>query len=474
MPRLAASFAAGSSKHATERIEALGDDPRVVQLLFALFDSPPYSAETTRPFWRAALARLEALAGPADVPAIEARSEQAMTRIPTAVGIWLGNQLGKVAKRVAERPDPAPLDGDDAEAADALEAALGGLPAAPGDASVVTEADLLAAVYADPQADGPRRIFGDFLLDRGDPWGELVALQYGARDPAREAALVRDVGPRALGPLAAALNDVRFDRGFPDWASVWRAKVALPKVVGVEPWRTVRTFRTVMWPRQGYALDRQAEKALRAIVDHEVMTSLEAVVGITPTALTDLLAARPRTWRHVAVRPGRDEALDLPAWFAALPALRDFALPLLDQQDDAVLASLCAHGGDLRTLEVTTALSLAAWLPALREALSLETLRFTQHNPHGIGMRLDAGPEGPLTVLTIEAMPASGKPYPAKAVAGALAGLPPGMVREVRLTAVRLGDSFHAPDLDRPPLLPDDAQRATVQRAVEAVGAALG
>ena len=41
----------------------------------------------------------------------------------------------------------------------------------------VTEEELLAAVFAAPDDDAPRRVYADWLLERGDPRGEFIQLQ---------------------------------------------------------------------------------------------------------------------------------------------------------------------------------------------------------------------------------------------------------------------------------------------------------
>jgi uncharacterized protein (TIGR02996 family) len=54
------------------------------------------------------------------------------------------------------------------------------------------EAALVAAIHADPQADEPRRVYADFLLERGDRRGELINVQCELRALER----AYDHGPR--------------------------------------------------------------------------------------------------------------------------------------------------------------------------------------------------------------------------------------------------------------------------------------
>lgn len=77
-------------------------------------------------------------------------------------------------------------------------------------------------VYANPDDDEPRAVLADLLQARGDPRGELIALQLAvaagrASDDgdARIEALVRDHGRAWLGPLAAIALRAELRRGFP-------------------------------------------------------------------------------------------------------------------------------------------------------------------------------------------------------------------------------------------------------------------
>ncbi len=73
--------------------------------------------------------------------------------------------------------------------------------------------DLVAAAPDDP---APRLVLADWLLERGDPWGELIALQsrpHDAAGAARLAALHADT--RWLGRLHDPFIRWRFERGLP-------------------------------------------------------------------------------------------------------------------------------------------------------------------------------------------------------------------------------------------------------------------
>src|SRR5688572_21891418 len=70
-------------------------------------------------------------------------------------------------------------------------------------------AELYAAVLANPDDDAPRLVYADWLTERGDPWGELIAVQI-ARGHADTPAL--QAREREL--LAAVPPGITYRRGF--------------------------------------------------------------------------------------------------------------------------------------------------------------------------------------------------------------------------------------------------------------------
>jgi uncharacterized protein (TIGR02996 family) len=61
--------------------------------------------------------------------------------------------------------------------------------------------ELVDAVYADPLDLAVRQAYGDALLEAGDPRGEFMTLQLGARNPKRERALLAKHGKTWLGAI---------------------------------------------------------------------------------------------------------------------------------------------------------------------------------------------------------------------------------------------------------------------------------
>src|ERR1043165_6551684 len=88
-------------------------------------------------------------------------------------------------------------------------------------------ADLEAAIVADPEDEGPYLVYADWLQSRGDPRGELIIVLHAlatARGPAwaklriREQELLSRYRQVLLGPASGNHDTGRFDwrRGFID------------------------------------------------------------------------------------------------------------------------------------------------------------------------------------------------------------------------------------------------------------------
>ncbi len=183
-----------------------------------------------------------------------------------------------------------------------------------------TEAALLAAIYADPANDAPRAVYADFLIEKGKPLGEFIALQLaraqGKRGTkGREEALLAQHGhtfwpghPGALGHVPRLAN---VDRGFPSCAfnvigSDTPKRAA--KLAGAPGWATIRTLLTVgEWSSTVY----------RKILASN-LPILDSIQGITPkmlAAVGDELTRLP-SLRQLFVRAFIGEA---PAIVEMLP-----------------------------------------------------------------------------------------------------------------------------------------------------------
>ncbi|HEU0029458.1 MAG TPA: TIGR02996 domain-containing protein [Kofleriaceae bacterium] len=211
--RLARPF--GAWLELVDRIGVLlawADDPRVALALASWLGKPPFKPREWRtqpaaPFARVAGAIVERLRELADL-----RTVPALSRV-----------LGRIDRThelaVAFRSLPEPDEADDASVVACL-ARLRAPASGPGEPAL---AALWAAVAEQPDALAPRLVLADALQERGDPRGELIAVQCQPRialerDPAADrSALFGEAGSRArpildghrerwLGELATVIS----------------------------------------------------------------------------------------------------------------------------------------------------------------------------------------------------------------------------------------------------------------------------
>lgn len=97
-------------------------------------------------------------------------------------------------------------------------------------ASSADDDALLAAIVAAPDDDAPRLVYADWLLERGDARGELIALQCGAEATpdvrARVDAMLGASWTAFAGDAAPYTDKRAFERGFPTWVAMTVAAFA--------------------------------------------------------------------------------------------------------------------------------------------------------------------------------------------------------------------------------------------------------
>lgn len=86
---------------------------------------------------------------------------------------------------------------------------------------------LFDAIWDDPYDDAPRLVYADYLMERGDPEGEFIALQCrrsrsGAMATHRERKLARRMTQRWRDRIAGMVDRFELWRGFPDTGVVTR------------------------------------------------------------------------------------------------------------------------------------------------------------------------------------------------------------------------------------------------------------
>jgi uncharacterized protein (TIGR02996 family) len=89
----------------------------------------------------------------------------------------------------------------------------------------MTEAQLVAAVSAAPEDDGPRLVYADWLTERGDPWGEAIRLELelAPDGPPRPRLAARLLDLQAHRARFGLPDDTVFARGFPSFVRLTHA-----------------------------------------------------------------------------------------------------------------------------------------------------------------------------------------------------------------------------------------------------------
>jgi uncharacterized protein (TIGR02996 family) len=444
-------------------------DPRIENAVVGLLETVPYRATSTRKFWTALWPFVHAIRNPALLPRLEACDASIAKNVAVTMGDWLRLQLRKALtelRPILEKP-AEPMARRTAELIADLATELA--RAAGGDTRQGELEHLLAAIYAAPADDGPRLVYADALLERGDPRGELIALQcrgeLDREQRKREKELLEAHGKAWLGDLAPiVMGGYRFERGFLAACRIDNEKLDhVRAVVGNPAWSTVEELR-------GSAL----------IALHPVMRSLRVLQFDSANARyrekieqawRDLLLGpeRPievlsydgfdieRQWIENVDAPGgrwvrRIGAEELAALMscAALPKLRELEIR---ESDDAYLAQLWdapvvkrlatlgfvigTHGG----------FSLLPFARALREA-PVATIHFTlRPDYHSTIARFDRGDAG-YERLAMEIGPSSLTNWSETIASEAIQFLQaaPPSLREVRIATRR---HFEAPARER-------------------------
>lgn len=164
-------------------------------------------------------------------------------------------------------------------------------------------AALYAAVYESPDDDGPRAVLSDFLLEAGDPHGELIAAQLAGLDK-RARTLLRKEPGRFADPLvwrALFARSVVFERGFVARAHVHaRSAADFDRAIGAAAWATLHTLSLRSFA--GWGTTAEDTSKMLAFLTHPAMRHLKRVGPIGRAELIALVAhGRPFPWLQVEV-----------------------------------------------------------------------------------------------------------------------------------------------------------------------------
>lgn len=224
-------------------------DPRIAAGLLALTTRAGLLARSS--LWTRLLRIVRNQHDVRSIAAIEARLAQfeasavAKTESETALAARLAQTRLMLAGQILV--PPAPRDELFARVAERL----ADPDAARAVAVAKTAEDFCAEIWARPKDDGPREVFADWLIEQGDPRGELIALQIarerGAAAPEgikRERKLLAEHARTWLGALSPVVKNFVFERGFLARAEImWRRLAERPELMTHPAWATVREYK---------------------------------------------------------------------------------------------------------------------------------------------------------------------------------------------------------------------------------------
>ncbi|PRP95494.1 WD domain, G-beta repeat [Enhygromyxa salina] len=242
-------------KRIRERFDLLApfaDDPRMCAAFGRMIAEPPVTAAANFSLWAQLFARLK------QAPDVRLRPilDQRLRSVGGASQFWpmLHQRALKLLRQLPnELPEPS---AEQREQIAKLRERIAELAAAPPAALVrgdtpSLESELLAKVYANPDALEHRLVCADALLSQGDPRGEFIQLQlarqeHGGRPSKRERQLLAAHELSWLGDLGGVIErkSVRFEGGFPVYGEVLFESATQRAVIGNEAWATFREVDT--------------------------------------------------------------------------------------------------------------------------------------------------------------------------------------------------------------------------------------
>lgn len=251
---------------------------------------------------------------------------------------------------------------------DRLELPFTALPVA----TVVDEVDgLRKAIVASPDDDAPRLVLSDLLQQRGDPHGELIALQVNhpnVTGPVRTriTELLGQHAQRIAGDVHAHATKYEIARGFVDSVTMTAAKFGThgERLFTEHPIREL-VLRPLTDPALAKLATAHGLARVRALkLTHEIGRT-------TPTALSKLLSS-PHFERLEALELSNLNATDAAAAFAALRAPRLRSVTIADGifQFASLLALLTNPALPPFSLTLAANLTTTRWIPPASTELS--------------------------------------------------------------------------------------------------------
>lgn len=310
LPRILRSLSAFRVDDAMSLVEALAaapPDPRVLSHVLAWMRAPPYTSSGSHKVWRRLFKWVCAQGDPRAAEALDALDLGSIVESANAAGEFEAMRTRALAAAGKTAEPPGLLSGEEEAACAALEGALAN--------KTVGGHELLQAVYANLDDMEARSVYGDWLSERGDPRGKLIAAQiahakgqlpWEAARAAEKKLLDAhaDVWLGAIGP-AIERGQFSFELGFLSEVALDSARAV--EVASAPEWRTVRRiwlegrdvelplgFLRSLKPKFIGGLNRARFAALYEARSHWVDSGLRGL-GLEPQ--DD--AFHPRDWQTV-------------------------------------------------------------------------------------------------------------------------------------------------------------------------------
>jgi uncharacterized protein (TIGR02996 family) len=313
--RLLTRLRDGNAAEAAGRMTRLKveHDPRVADAIVELLEDPPWHATGSKPFWMKLFALLDANVDPR-TPARLAKIKYAKIINGESMRGWMTLKVKAALKTLAKKLPKAaalrlPADAKAALAKVKLAAgaAKNVAPAKAAEKSAKygapSERDLYRAVYENPDDDAPRAVLADFLMERGDPRGELISLQLAPppQDHKRSLQLIRKNAKAWIGALAPFVKYVGYPNvlredalGITMW---WKRGFVAGCIVALSKPKVVQYAEDPFWSMLERTSglkpmgDDAADRGMETIYGR--LRSIRTMHGLTSEGLS--LAARTET-----------------------------------------------------------------------------------------------------------------------------------------------------------------------------------
>ncbi|MGZ3423533.1 MAG: TIGR02996 domain-containing protein [Polyangiales bacterium] len=329
-----------------ERMKALAEfpaDPRVSRALIELLQRAPWTSGwggDLSVIYDSMFALVGRIGDPRALPILRDALERPRWRVQ-AVRAYMQERLPAAIRSIEATPR------SQVPGIASIARELGGSGPAPRIASSgVTEEELLEAVYDDPDDDDARLVLADLLLEREDPRGELLALQFkeereglAPKERKRMNALVRAHQEEWLGEIFLVTKNRVFKRGLLESAELVSEGAADPGVwerVLVDPrLSTLRSLDKGKANEELYIrfLASPARRSLRRV---------QATTMATMKAVAEASAPFERVETVALERPSR-EALGALGSATTLPSLQCAELTCDAERLPGLMKSLRGH-----------------------------------------------------------------------------------------------------------------------------------